>query len=173
MVRIVLASTLLCVGLASPPPFINHAGTARWMVQNLNYGVLSTTSTRSYASTIGDPFGNPYSFADASNGVPYFYASDMDASMVDIFTATEPNTRASFSMSEAELTGNSSVAACEIGTALGDPENPPCARLVLSGNFIRLNASSDEGALAKAALFERHPSFANFPSDHGFFCCKD
>ena len=172
MVRIVLASTLLCVGLASPPPFINHAGTARWMVQNLNYGVLSTTSTRSYASTIGDPFGNPYSFADASNGVPYFYASDMDASMVDIFTATEPNTRASFSMSEAELTGNSSVAACEIGTALGDPENPPCARLVLSGNFIRLNASSDEGALAKAALFERHPSFANFPSDHGFFAAK-
>jgi len=172
MVRIVLSSTLLCLGLASPPPVINHAGTARWMVQNLNYGVLSTTSTRSFASTVGDPFGNPYSFADASNGVPYFYASDMDASMVDIFTASEPNTRVSFSLSEAELTGNSSVAACEIGTALGDPENPPCARLVLGGNFVRLNASSDEGALAKAALFERHPSFANFPSDHGFFAAK-
>lgn len=173
MVRVVLISVMLSLGLASekPPPAFNHAGTARWMVETLSYGVLSTTSTRSTASTIGDPFGNPYSFAD-SNGIPYFYASDMDASMVDIFTASEPSTRVSLSMSEAELTGNSSVAACEIGTALGDPENPPCARLVLSGNFVRLAADSDENAVAKAALFARHPSFANFPSDHGFFCGK-
>jgi len=172
MVRVIFASMAFSLGFASPPPVFEHAATARWMVKTLNYGVLSTTSTRSVATTVGDPFGNPYSFADASNGIPYFYASDMDASMVDVFTASEPKTRVSFSMSEAELTGNSSVAACEIGTSLGDPENPPCARLVLSGNFVRLASNSSEGQIAKAALFERHPSFANFPSDHGFFCGK-
>lgn len=166
MVRVVLAS-LLSIGLASPPPVWNHAGTARWMVQNLNYGVLSTTSTRSVATTVGDPFGNPYSFAD-SEGIPYFYASDLDASITDI----NASSRMSFAMSEAQLTGNASVAACEIGTSLGDPENPPCARLVLSGNFARLAAGSTEEATAKAALFERHPSFANFPPDHGFFAGK-
>merc|ERR1711865_347218 len=59
-----------------------------------------------------------------------------------------------------------------IGSTYGDPENPPCARLVLSGNFVRLAANSSEEATAKAALFERHPSFANFPPDHGFFAAK-
>lgn len=173
MVRVVLAS-LLSIALAKPPPHGQYAKVARWMVQNLNYGVLSTTSARSEASTVGDPFGNPYSFAD-SEGIPYFYASDLDASMVDIFTASEPSTRVSFAMSEAQLTGKASVKACEIGGLLnpfGDPENPPCARLVLSGNFVRLAANSTEEATAKAALFERHPSFANFPSDHGFFAAK-
>jgi len=166
MVRIVLAS-LLSVALAQPPPHEQHAETARWMVQNLNYGVMSTTSTRSEASTVGDPFGNPYSFADVA-GVPYFYASDMDASMADL----NASARMSFAMSEAQLTGNQSIAACEIGTVLGDPENPPCARLVLSGNFARLEAGSDEETAAKAAIFDRHPSFANFPPDHGFFAAK-
>lgn len=166
MVRVVLAS-LLSIALAKPPPHQKHAEVARWMVQNLNYGVLATTSTRSEASTIGDPFGNPYSFADAE-GVPYFYASDLDASITDL----NASTRMSFAMSEAQLTGNQSIAACEIGTLLGDPENPPCARLVLSGNFVRLAAGSDEETTAKAVLFERHPSFANFPPDHGFFASK-
>lgn len=166
MVRIVLAS-LLAIALAKPPPHKQHAEVARWMVQNLNYGVLSTTSARSEASTVGDPFGNPYSYADAA-GVPYFYASDMDASITDL----NASTRMSYAMSEAQLTGNQSIAACEIGTLLGDPENPPCARLVLSGNFVRLAAGSDEETTAKAVLFERHPSFANFPADHGFFAAK-
>lgn len=167
MVRIVLAS-LLSIALADPPPHKQHAEVARWMAQNLNYGVLSTISTRTEASTVGDPFGNPYSFADVA-GVPYFYASDLDASIADL----NASSRMTFAMSEAQLTGNQSIAACEIGaTPLSDPENPPCARLVVSGNFARLEAGSDEETSAKAAIFDRHPSFANFPPDHGFFAAK-
>ena len=169
MVRIILASAAFAMGLASPPPVYKHAETARWMIQNLNHGVLSTISTRSVASTIGDPFGNPYSHADVQ-GLPVFWASNLDSSMEDIFTAKTPSTRVSFSMSEAQLTGNASVAACQIGTALGDPENPPCARLVVSGNFVRLESGSDEETSAKAALFERHPSFPNEP--HDFYASK-
>jgi len=171
MIRTIGVVALSATSLASPPPVFEHAATARWMVQHLNHGVLSTTSTRDVASTVGDPFGNPYAHADAE-GIPYFYASDMDASMVDIFTADAASTRVSFAMSEAQLTGNNSVAACEIGTNLGDPENPPCARLVLSGNFIKLEAGSDEDKIAKGALFERHPSFKFFPSNHDFYAAK-
>jgi hypothetical protein len=142
---------------------------ARWMVKSLNWGVLSTTSARSEGSTPGDAFGNPYSFADASNGIPYFYASDLDASIVDL----QESTRMTFALSEATLAGTEAeVKACTIGQGYGDPENPPCARLVISGDFVRLDDNSTEAVSAQAAVFDRHPSFANFPSGHDFFVGK-
>merc|ERR1719446_1568443 len=86
--------------------------TARWMVNTLTWGVLSTTSARTFASTPGDAFGNPYGFSDASNGVPYVWASDLDASMTDLNVST----RMTFALSEATLAGTSDeVKACTIG----------------------------------------------------------
>jgi hypothetical protein len=146
--------------------------TARWMVKTLNWGVVATTSSRSESSTPGDAFGNPYAFADASNGIPYFWASDLDASITDLNVST----RMTLALSEATLAGTSDeVPACTIGEGLGgfgDAENPPCARLVLSGDFVRMEAESDEYTAAHAAMFERHPSFAHLPGDHGFFLGK-
>ena len=111
--------------LSFAPPASNHAATARWMVSNINWGVLSTTSSRSQGSTVGDAFGNPYSFADVG-GVPYMYASDLDASMQDNAT----HSRASLAISEAAVTtadGTATFSAYNIAnvSALGDPENPP------------------------------------------------
>merc|ERR1719168_542747 len=60
---------------------------------------------------------------------------------------------------------------CKIGTLLGDPENPPCARLVLSGSVVNVSGTPEEAA-GKAALFERHPSFKNYPASHDFFVAK-
>ena len=156
----------------APPPATNKAGTARWMVSNINWGALSTTSSRKDGTTIGDAFGNPYSFADVG-GVPYMYASDLDASMQDNAT----HSQASLALSEAAVTtsdGAAAFSACDIAnvSALGDPENPPCARLVLSGKMVRVVAKSDEETAAKAALFARHPSFKHYPSGHGFFVAK-
>merc|ERR1711924_313505 len=59
-----------------------------------------------------------------------------------------------------------------IGTSLGDPENPPCARLVLTGTMSKLAAASDEQGAAMAALLKKHPSFAMYPKDHGFYVAK-
>lgn len=158
--------------LSSPPPAKDKVATARWMASTLKYGALSTLSTRSEASTIGDPFGNPQSFADV-NGVPHIWASMLDASMVDLFSAEGANPRASLALSEASLAGTSeSVKACTIGSPLGDPENPPCARLVLSGNMVKLDVNTSEGAAAKEALFERHPAFASYPQSHDFLPVK-
>merc|ERR550532_2013041 len=158
----------------SPPPYAQKAATARWMVQSLDWGVLSTVSTRSAGTRVGDAFGNPNSFVDGGNGVPYFYVSDMDASMIDAFTAKDANPRVSLALSEAELTGTKRARPdCVIGaTPFGDPENPPCARLVLSGKLSKVKAGSQEEEAAKVALFTRHPSFKKYPADHNFFVAK-
>jgi hypothetical protein len=123
---------------------------------------------------VGDAFGNPYSFADVA-GVPYFYASDLDASMVDLFGSANASKRASLSLSEAALGGTKSYLwkeKCKIGYGLGDPENPPCARLVLSGTMSKVEPASSEGESGKAALLKKHPSFALYPGGHGFYVAK-
>ena len=168
-----LSSLLLCPSFtAAPPPAAEKAATARWMVSNLTWGALSTISNRTDGSTPGDAFGNPYSFADVA-GVPYFYVSDLDASITDLAS----NPRGSFALSEASLSlanGTSAIAACQIGGGggLGDPENPPCARLVLTGKFVNVAAGSPEEKTSKAALFARHPSFAHFPPGHSFYVVR-
>jgi hypothetical protein len=173
---IAVSSAMIAATFAfSPPDPQDKVSTARWMARTIEWGVLSTTSTRSDGSAVGEAFGNPYSFADANSGTPYFYASDLDASMTDLFTAQKSNPRATFAISEASLHNASSSAtqaACMIGSALGDPENPPCARLVLSGRMVKLEKGSSEDKLARASLFARHPSFRFFPPGHAFFVVK-
>merc|ERR1711862_601964 len=137
-----------------------------------NWGVLSTVSSREEAGfELGDAFGNPNAIADANNGALYYYVSNLDGSMIDVFNAG--NTRVTLALSEAELSGTNAIPECTIGDSpLGDPENPPCARLVFSGEFTKLDNSTAEHDTAKAALFEKHPSFKNLPEDHGFFVGK-
>merc|ERR1712118_7811 len=108
------------------------------------------------------------------DGVVYFYASVMDASMIDIFAGPDAKKRASFTLSEAteHADGSFHNEACAIGTYLGDPENPPCARLQLSGTISKPVVNSTDEVAAKAALFARHPSFKNYPKDHDFFVAK-
>jgi len=161
-------------GLSSGPPLpFFKTKMARWMTKSLDYGVLSTISVRTEGATVGEGFGNPYSFADVG-GVPYFYATDMDASMIDLFIGSDkaqPNSRATFALSQAsypeKILGN-----CAIGGYLGDPENPLCARLVLSGSMSKVTVGSDEETTAMAALIERHPSFKDYPAGHGFYVAK-
>jgi hypothetical protein len=98
----------------------------------------------------------------------------MDASMIDFF-GEKGATRASLSLSEAALLGDQGFVwrqKCKIGSGLGDPENPPCARLVLTGTLSKVAAASDEEGSARAALLKKHPSFAMYPKDHGFYVAK-
>jgi len=172
MMRVCLASALTSGVIAAPPPHGESASVARWMVNKIDWGVMSTISTRSEASQVGDAFGNPQSHADANNGVPYFFVSGLDASIIDVFSGPGNSSRISLAISEAQLTGDEAVAACTIGDSAGDPENPPCARLVLSGNLLQLDSQSEESKMAKKALIKRHPSFRFFPPGHDFFVAK-
>ena len=112
------------VGAALSDCSTDHAKVTRWMATTLDWGVLSTVSTRKEGTAVGDAFGNPYSFADAGTGVPYFFGSTLDASMVDAFVgdAAQASPRASFVLSEAQLSGDDELSNCKIGSILGDPE---------------------------------------------------
>mmetsp|Transcript_29131 Transcript_29131/g.93217 ORF Transcript_29131/g.93217 Transcript_29131/m.93217 type:complete len:90 (-) Transcript_29131:202-471(-) len=48
-----------------------------------------------------------------------------------------------------------------------DPEDPPCARCVLSGDFEKLT-DEDEIAFAKEGLFAKHPKMRTWPESHDF-----
>jgi hypothetical protein len=150
------------------PDIDNKAATARWMVHSLEWGVLTTISSRSNISMM--PFGNVYSFVDgscnSSTGIPYFYATHLDQSFQDL----RRNPYASLTLSEASLATvchGSLHAACDASTRgsggyYGDVESPVCARLTLSGKIAEIASDTDEFAWAQQALFERHPDMKSW-----------
>lgn len=160
--------------LTKRPAKHDKAKTARWMVHSLDWGTLTTISSR-----LGDgdiPFGNIYSFTDGtcnnSTGIPYFYGTYLDQSLID----SVGNPMVSLSLSEASLSsvcGNKDgLDACSLGSRYGDPENPVCARLALTGELVVLDKNSQEYAQATAALFERHTTMAHWPKDHNWLIFK-
>jgi hypothetical protein len=52
-----------------------------------------------------------------------------------------------------------------------DPEDPTCARVVLSGNFTEI-VDKEEAIFAQEALFERHPMMRYWPTDHDWKLSK-
>ena len=43
---------------------------------------------------------------------------------------------------------------------------------MISGGMAKVAANTTEEAMAKAALFKKHPSFENFPTGHGFYVAR-
>mmetsp|Transcript_11341 Transcript_11341/g.33832 ORF Transcript_11341/g.33832 Transcript_11341/m.33832 type:complete len:283 (+) Transcript_11341:149-997(+) len=151
------------------PSVRDHAAYARWLVTSLDWGTMSTISTQD--GFAGVAFGNPVSIADGGSGNPYMCVSPLDASIQDL----QVNDKFTLSLSAAALKDASS--SCTEGPT-GDPENPPCARLTLSGTFKNLTAT-DEFEDAKAALNATHPAMDAWGcfdpaggGDHGFFLAK-
>jgi Pyridoxamine 5'-phosphate oxidase len=157
----------ICEALTRPSP-ADKAETARWMVHSLDYGVLSTLSTRFSSQPV--PFGNVYSFVDGpcnnSTGVPYFYGTFMDQSFQDF--AVHPV--ASFTLSEASMCSQS-VKACSV-VHTGDPESPLCARLTLTGKLEILDKASSDYEWAQPAFYERHPQVKDWPTDHNWIIAR-
>ena len=173
----------------------SHASISpRWMVHTLDWGVLSTISSRivqsvdsqrispAVVTAVADesvmpvPFGNIYSFVDGtcdnSTGIPYIYGTYLDQTFVD----SQYNKAVSLSLSEASLPsvcGGKSLPSCTISrSSHGDPENPICARLVLSGFIVVLSKEDEEYDFAKQAIFHRHSSMEEWPEDHNWVVAK-
>jgi len=146
----------------SPPPFWDKAENARWLVHNLDYGVLSTFSSTMNSTA----FGNPQSFADGavdnSTGRLYFYVSTLDASCQDI----EVNPSASFTLSLQMLDDYCTKEWAPVSKQI-DPEDPRCTRLTLVGK-VRNVTDAEEVAFANSSLFARHPEMASWPPSHDF-----
>jgi hypothetical protein len=173
-----------CPGILPRPDLMEKELLARWMVHTLDWGVLTTINSR--LSETGDtattamPFGNVYSFVDGpcdsnatiSKGTPYFYATYMDQSLQDM----KRNPSASLTLSEASVAsvcGAEAMEACKmLAENSGDPENPVCARLTLSGVLVQVDASSDEFKELQAAFFERHTQMQSWPVHHNWVIIK-
>lgn len=155
------------------------AKTARWLVHSSSWGIISTISTRNLTGTTSLspplPFGNVYSLSDGpcdnSTGTIYIYGSDLDVTYRDL----NANPTASVTLSEAGL-GEAQYwqvsGSCHPGRGWGDPETPPCARLVLTGYFEKIAGGSAEEEWARAALFSRHPAMEHWPRNHRFYFQK-
>eukprot|EP00620_Florenciella_sp_RCC1587_P020142 CAMPEP_0182557246 /NCGR_PEP_ID=MMETSP1324-20130603/1221_1 /TAXON_ID=236786 /ORGANISM="Florenciella sp., Strain RCC1587" /LENGTH=247 /DNA_ID=CAMNT_0024769265 /DNA_START=118 /DNA_END=862 /DNA_ORIENTATION=- len=139
----------------------DKAAYARGMVEDLDWGIMSTISTAS--DHVGAPFGNPQSHAEV-DGVIYFYVSDMDQSMIDIAS----NNQVGYTLSNAEKL---SSPACGTIPYAGDEESPLCSRLSITGNFLNISGT-DEEQTATDALFAKHPAMKNWPADHSWFVGK-
>lgn len=158
------------------PDVTAKAKTARWMVHSLDWGVVSTISTRvegEHSEPV--PFGNVYSFVDGpcdkATGIPYLYGTYMDASFGD----TKSNDYITLTLSESALASvcpNEAIDSCMLGSQFGDPENPVCARLTLTGKLVALEDDSEEFNFAKDAFFQRHPSMKAWPQGHGWVIAK-
>jgi hypothetical protein len=158
------------------PDKAEKAKTARWMIHSMSWGTLATISTRIGNATSPVPFGNTISFVDGpcseATGIPYFYGTYLDQS----FTDTLQNPTVSLSLSEASLSSVCSnrdgLEACQLSTKYGDPENPVCARVTVTGTFEVLEATSHEYQYALEAVFHRHTSMEGWPTNHNWVIGK-
>ena len=147
------------------------------MVHSLDWGVLSTISSRlDGGGTTPIPFGNVYSFVDGpcqnGTGVPYMYGTYLDQSLMD----SRDNPMVSLTLTEASVASvcaqRDRIPSCTLGTKYGDPENPVCARLTVTGTLVVLDESTEEYRFAKAALLERHTTMEKWPADHHWIIAK-
>ena len=102
---------------AFAPPATDGAAFARSMVSTITWGTLSTSSTRSEGTNVGTAFGNPYSIADVG-GVPYVYASGLDASATDLFGKESSSPLCTLTLSQASVqhakNGSAVFSACGV-----------------------------------------------------------
>ncbi|XP_057856301.2 uncharacterized protein LOC131065719 isoform X1 [Cryptomeria japonica] len=138
---------------AKPDPSDAHA-TARWLVSQNTWGIISTISI----DLQGAPFGNVISYSDGppgqGTGIPYFYLTLLDPTPRDL----QKDSRCSLTVSEFPL-----------GTCSGiDPENPTCSKLTLTGKMEALNMSGPVADFASQALFSKHSEMMDWPTDHNF-----
>ncbi|PIA62254.1 hypothetical protein AQUCO_00200321v1 [Aquilegia coerulea] len=146
--------TSIGVDDTSKPDPLDGVATARWLVSQNNWGVLSTISIE----LGGAPFGNVVSFSDGlpdkGCGIPYFYLTTLDPTARN----TLKDERASLTLSE------SPIGSC--GKA--DPENPTCAKLTLTGKLTLVTENTTEAEFAASALFSKHAEMKGWPQDHKF-----
>ncbi|XP_019451580.1 PREDICTED: protein CREG1-like [Lupinus angustifolius] len=152
---IVHGKSLLSINSIAKKPDPNDAvATARWLVSQNFWGVLSTIS----ADLGGAPFGNVVSFSDGlpnkGKGIPYFYLTTLDPTAKN--GLKDP--KASFTVSEYPLGTCGKI----------DPENPTCSKITLSGKLKLVDQKSKEARFAKYALFSKHSEMKDWPKDHNF-----
>lgn len=120
---------------------------SRYIVHQSDWATLAYTGNQSFMD--GMPMGRVYSVSDGtinnSSGVPYIMASPMDLSFQDVVKTKKCSLVMSLAQSDY----------CK--KKFYDPEDPRCAQVTLTGEFIKLEKNDPEWNVAKEALWTRHP----------------
>ncbi|XP_019871608.1 protein CREG1 [Aethina tumida] len=158
---LILFVVKLSVEYVIPPPS-QAALMARYVVHNTGWISLATISTQS--KIVGYPFVSLKSFSDGpdnnSTGVPYLYMTDMDVSGKDVIANNKVTIMASLAEESYCKTKNF------------DPQDPRCAKVMMSGRLVKIPQSSEEYMFGKQALFDKHPSMKDWPTNHNFYVAK-
>ena len=114
----------------------------------------------------------------ASSGIPYFYFTDMEMSVHDLHVR-QPNykkkTLHKFCLFQVnnQLSLSMTLAQGDYCKKQGlDTQDPPCARVVLTGSASKVQNGTDEANFAQDAIFSRHPNMRDYPEGHEFYFAK-
>jgi len=144
--------------LGDRPSYRNKAEMARYIMHKCDWGAIATLST--LPGHTGLPFSNVISVSDGpvnnASGIPYFYVTDLDATMTDV----KVNSNVSLSLSEMQ-TGY-----CQ--QKGWDAEDPRCTRVTMTGQLNKVT-DPDEQKFALDALFSRHPEMPSWSHAHMFY----
>lgn len=146
-----------------PPPYTDYARMARWLVHNNEWTAMGTIST--LKSIAGFPMVNVIAMADSqkgskSTGNIYFYLTMLDFTAQDL--SKKNQLTALFSMDQSLQCSKQKM----------DPMEPTCARVMFSGEALRVPKDTKEFEFATAAMLSHHPASANWLNTHNFFLCK-
>jgi len=138
---------------------------ARYIVHYSDWTTLSYIGNQSFMD--GMPMGRVYSISDGtiknSTGIPYIMASPMDLSFQDVMKTK--NCSLVLSLAQSNYCNQKSY----------DPEDPRCAQVILTGQFVKLNKDDPEYKIAKLSLWTRHPIMRKWNIDvpgHKWQFCK-
>ncbi|EEZ99047.1 protein CREG1 [Tribolium castaneum] len=146
----------------SPPQPNEVAKMARYIMRNSDWVSIATTSTQKAIQ--GYPFVSLKSVSDGpltnSTGIPYLYMTDLDVSGQDINKDNRCTIMAS--LAESDYCKQKDF----------DPQDPRCAKLIITGKMLKIDKSSPEYQFGQDALFSKHPSMKWWPKDHDFYVSK-
>lgn len=166
---LLISTATLCFGRltfllspSDPPPHKEVALMARYIMHNCNWVSIATISTQDGIK--GYPFVSLKSLSDGpkdnSTGIPFLYMTKMDVSGQDV----EVNNKVTIMASLAELEY------CEREDF--DPQDPRCAKVIITGRLKKVNESTSEYQFGKEALFARHPAMKDWPLNHNFYVAQ-
>lgn len=139
------------------------AAMARYIVNKSVWTAVATIS--SHKETDKYPFVNLKSVSDGpvgnGSGIPYFYITPLDFTGQDLIKDSRATIMMTLAQEHHCVNKN------------WDLMDPRCPRVLLTGKIKAIRENSpDEMAIAKAAIFGRHPKLENLPAHHRFFFAK-
>ena len=151
------------VDVHDPPPHTEYAKMARWLVHNSEWMATGTIST--IPSIKGFPMVNVIAMADSakggkSTGQIYFLLVMLDFTAQDLSKRNEMT--ALFTMDQSLYCTQRNI----------DPMEPTCARIMISGEALRVEKNTKEYEFASNAMVSHHPASENWINAHDFFLCK-